>query len=154
MGWFPGTVIPGRGRDLLAVRVNGSSRHAAIRPLDRLFALHAIGKAGSEPRLPARRSSAVEGVAKVASPHCFQVAKQPSGPCSKTPCGRSTGPDTCGGGRAGPAGLSSSAPGLCPRGASSTSPCQSWQQICAPRHSYVSLGGQPPPSGDPAHQAK
>lgn len=113
--------------------MNGSSRHAAIRPLDRLFALHAIGKAGSEPRSPARRSSAVEGVAKVASPHCFQVAKQPSGPCSKTPRGRSTGPDTCGGGRAGPAGLSS------------TSPCQSWQQICAPRHSYVSLGGQPPP---------
>ncbi|XP_011363039.1 interleukin-5 receptor subunit alpha [Pteropus vampyrus] len=41
-GWFPATSIDGQGRGSLAVRVNGSSSRAAIRPLDRLFALHAI----------------------------------------------------------------------------------------------------------------
>nr|KAF6474467.1 interleukin 5 receptor subunit alpha [Rousettus aegyptiacus] len=56
-GWFPGTVIPGRGRDLLAVRVNGSSRHAAIRPLDRLFALHAIDQVNP----PLNVTAGVEG---------------------------------------------------------------------------------------------
>lgn len=47
--WFPSTLIEVRGHDWLAVRVSGSSQHAAIRPLDRLFALHAIGKTDSEP---------------------------------------------------------------------------------------------------------
>lgn len=42
--WFPTTSIDGKGQDALAVRVNGSSRRAAIRPYDRLFALPEIGK--------------------------------------------------------------------------------------------------------------
>ncbi|XP_012613326.2 interleukin-5 receptor subunit alpha isoform X1 [Microcebus murinus] len=40
--WFPRTFIQGKGRDWLAVHVNGSSKHAAIEPFDQLFALHAI----------------------------------------------------------------------------------------------------------------
>ncbi|XP_045385680.1 interleukin-5 receptor subunit alpha isoform X2 [Lemur catta] len=40
--WFPRTFIQGKGRDWLAVHVNGSSKHAAIKPFDQLFALHAI----------------------------------------------------------------------------------------------------------------
>ncbi|XP_053785246.1 interleukin-5 receptor subunit alpha [Desmodus rotundus] len=40
--WFPTTSIDGKGQDALAVRVNGSSRRAAIRPYDRLFALPEI----------------------------------------------------------------------------------------------------------------
>lgn len=40
--WFPRTAIDSKGRGWLAVLVNGSSAHAAIRPHDRLFALHAI----------------------------------------------------------------------------------------------------------------
>uniref|UniRef100_A0A8D2E1K8 Interleukin 5 receptor subunit alpha n=1 Tax=Sciurus vulgaris TaxID=55149 RepID=A0A8D2E1K8_SCIVU len=47
--WFPRTSISSKGHDWLAVRVNGSSRRAAIRPLDRLFAVQAIG---SEERKP------------------------------------------------------------------------------------------------------
>ncbi|XP_036905431.1 interleukin-5 receptor subunit alpha [Sturnira hondurensis] len=42
--WFPTTSIDGKGQDALAVRVNGSSPHAAIRPYDRLFALHEIDR--------------------------------------------------------------------------------------------------------------
>ncbi|XP_008581610.1 PREDICTED: interleukin-5 receptor subunit alpha [Galeopterus variegatus] len=42
--WFPRTSISGKGREQLAVRVNGSSRLAAIQPFDRLFALHAIDR--------------------------------------------------------------------------------------------------------------
>lgn len=48
--WFPSTFIEVRGHDWLAVRVSGSSRHAAIRPFDRLFALHAIGERHSAGR--------------------------------------------------------------------------------------------------------
>uniref|UniRef100_H0WVI9 Interleukin 5 receptor subunit alpha n=1 Tax=Otolemur garnettii TaxID=30611 RepID=H0WVI9_OTOGA len=40
--WFPRTSIPGKGRDWLAVHVNGSSKLTAIKPFDQLFALHAI----------------------------------------------------------------------------------------------------------------
>lgn len=43
---FPRTVINSKGRDWLAVYVNGSSKEEAIKPFDQLFALHAIGKAG------------------------------------------------------------------------------------------------------------
>ncbi|XP_023591226.1 interleukin-5 receptor subunit alpha isoform X3 [Trichechus manatus latirostris] len=41
--WFPRTFINSKGRDRLVVHVNGSSRHAAIKPFDQLFDLHAIG---------------------------------------------------------------------------------------------------------------
>ena len=44
--WFPRTFINSKGRDSLAVYVNGSSKEAAIKPFDQLFALHAIGKTG------------------------------------------------------------------------------------------------------------
>ncbi|XP_007947360.1 interleukin-5 receptor subunit alpha [Orycteropus afer afer] len=40
--WFPRTFINFYGRDRLAVHVNGSSKHAAIKPFDQLFDLHAI----------------------------------------------------------------------------------------------------------------
>ncbi|KAF6099533.1 interleukin 5 receptor subunit alpha [Phyllostomus discolor] len=40
--WFPATSIDGKGQDALAVGVSGSSLRAAIRPYDRLFALHEI----------------------------------------------------------------------------------------------------------------
>ncbi|XP_008072691.1 interleukin-5 receptor subunit alpha [Carlito syrichta] len=40
--WFPRTFIHSKGRDWLAVYVNGSSKHATIKPFDQLFALHAI----------------------------------------------------------------------------------------------------------------
>ncbi|KAM5234682.1 interleukin-5 receptor subunit alpha [Hipposideros larvatus] len=40
--WFPRAFIHSKGRDWLAVHVNGSSKHAAIKPFDQLFALHAI----------------------------------------------------------------------------------------------------------------
>ncbi|XP_054336090.1 interleukin-5 receptor subunit alpha isoform X2 [Pongo pygmaeus] len=40
--WFPRTFILSKGRDWLAVLVNGSSKHSAIKPFDQLFALHAI----------------------------------------------------------------------------------------------------------------
>ncbi|XP_054450590.1 interleukin-5 receptor subunit alpha [Pteronotus mesoamericanus] len=40
--WFPRTFIQGKGRDSLAVHINGSSRCAAIKPHDQLFALHEI----------------------------------------------------------------------------------------------------------------
>ncbi|XP_006868741.1 PREDICTED: interleukin-5 receptor subunit alpha [Chrysochloris asiatica] len=40
--WFPRTVINSKGRDRLAVYINGSSRHAIIKPYDQLFDLHAI----------------------------------------------------------------------------------------------------------------
>ncbi|XP_059017530.1 interleukin-5 receptor subunit alpha [Mustela lutreola] len=42
--WFPRTFIRSRGSDLLAVHANGSSQRAAIKPLDQLFALHAIDR--------------------------------------------------------------------------------------------------------------
>lgn len=42
--WFPRTFISSKGRDTLAVHVNGSSKHAAIKPHDRLLALHAIDR--------------------------------------------------------------------------------------------------------------
>uniref|UniRef100_A0A8C9DSB0 Interleukin 5 receptor subunit alpha n=1 Tax=Prolemur simus TaxID=1328070 RepID=A0A8C9DSB0_PROSS len=47
--WFPRTFIQGKGRDWLAVHVNGSSKHAAIKPFDQLFALHAIGNDEQKP---------------------------------------------------------------------------------------------------------
>uniref|UniRef100_A0A8C6QR91 Interleukin-5 receptor subunit alpha n=2 Tax=Nannospalax galili TaxID=1026970 RepID=A0A8C6QR91_NANGA len=40
--WFPRTFINSKGLEQLAVHVNGSSKHAAIKPLDQLFFLHAI----------------------------------------------------------------------------------------------------------------
>ncbi|XP_043832911.1 interleukin-5 receptor subunit alpha [Dromiciops gliroides] len=40
--WFPETAIDRKGRGQLAVHVNGSSKKIAIKPLDRLFDLHAI----------------------------------------------------------------------------------------------------------------
>ncbi|XP_058405813.1 interleukin-5 receptor subunit alpha [Diceros bicornis minor] len=42
--WFPRTFINSKGRDSLAVHVNGSSQHAVIKPFDQLFALHAIDR--------------------------------------------------------------------------------------------------------------
>ncbi|XP_023591126.1 interleukin-5 receptor subunit alpha isoform X1 [Trichechus manatus latirostris] len=42
--WFPRTFINSKGRDRLVVHVNGSSRHAAIKPFDQLFDLHAIDR--------------------------------------------------------------------------------------------------------------
>nr|XP_008517161.1 PREDICTED: interleukin-5 receptor subunit alpha isoform X1 [Equus przewalskii] len=42
--WFPRTFINSKGRDSLAVYVNGSSKHAVIKPFDQLFALHAIDR--------------------------------------------------------------------------------------------------------------
>uniref|UniRef100_A0A8C7EXV2 Interleukin 5 receptor subunit alpha n=1 Tax=Neovison vison TaxID=452646 RepID=A0A8C7EXV2_NEOVI len=47
--WFPRTFIRSRGSDLLAVHANGSSQCAAIKPLDQLFALHAIGNDDQKP---------------------------------------------------------------------------------------------------------
>uniref|UniRef100_F1MH16 Interleukin 5 receptor subunit alpha n=2 Tax=Bos TaxID=9903 RepID=F1MH16_BOVIN len=47
--WFPRTFINSKGRDYLAVYVNGSSKGAAIKPFDQLFALHAIGKDDQKP---------------------------------------------------------------------------------------------------------
>lgn len=52
--WFPRTVIDGKGRDWLAVQVRGSSARAAIRPYDRLFALHAIGETDTGRAQPGR----------------------------------------------------------------------------------------------------
>ncbi|XP_035304664.1 interleukin-5 receptor subunit alpha [Cricetulus griseus] len=40
--WFPRTFINSKGFDKLAVHVNGSSKHAAIKPFDQLFTPHAI----------------------------------------------------------------------------------------------------------------
>ncbi|XP_075406989.1 interleukin-5 receptor subunit alpha [Tenrec ecaudatus] len=40
--WFPRTSIDSTGLQRLAVHVNGSSRHATIKPYDQLFHLHAI----------------------------------------------------------------------------------------------------------------
>nr|KAF6474468.1 interleukin 5 receptor subunit alpha [Rousettus aegyptiacus] len=77
-GWFPGTVIPGRGRDLLAVRVNGSSRHAAIRPLDRLFALHAIG---SDERKPWAEWFLIALAAAVGFLFAFSLIRRASSRC-------------------------------------------------------------------------
>uniref|UniRef100_A0A8C0E6K0 Interleukin 5 receptor subunit alpha n=1 Tax=Balaenoptera musculus TaxID=9771 RepID=A0A8C0E6K0_BALMU len=47
--WFPRTFINSKGRDSLAVYVNGSSEEAAIKPFDELFALHAIGNNEQKP---------------------------------------------------------------------------------------------------------
>uniref|UniRef100_A0A671F2B1 Interleukin 5 receptor subunit alpha n=1 Tax=Rhinolophus ferrumequinum TaxID=59479 RepID=A0A671F2B1_RHIFE len=47
--WFPRAFIHSKGRDWLAVRVNGSSKHTAIKPFDQLFALHAIGNDEPKP---------------------------------------------------------------------------------------------------------
>ncbi|KAF6099534.1 interleukin 5 receptor subunit alpha [Phyllostomus discolor] len=47
--WFPATSIDGKGQDALAVGVSGSSLRAAIRPYDRLFALHEIGQDEQKP---------------------------------------------------------------------------------------------------------
>uniref|UniRef100_A0A9L0KDY7 Interleukin 5 receptor subunit alpha n=1 Tax=Equus asinus TaxID=9793 RepID=A0A9L0KDY7_EQUAS len=47
--WFPRTFINSKGRDSLAVYVNGSSKHAVIKPFDQLFALHAIGNDEQKP---------------------------------------------------------------------------------------------------------
>ncbi|XP_050005375.1 interleukin-5 receptor subunit alpha [Alexandromys fortis] len=40
--WFPRTFINSKGFEQLAVHVNGSSKHAAIKPFDQLFAPHSI----------------------------------------------------------------------------------------------------------------
>lgn len=42
--WFPRTFINSKGFEQLAVHVNGSSKHSAIKPFDQLFAPHSIGK--------------------------------------------------------------------------------------------------------------
>lgn len=42
--WFPRTFINSKGFEQLAVHVNGSSKHAAIKPFDQLFTPHSIGK--------------------------------------------------------------------------------------------------------------
>ncbi|XP_047390756.1 interleukin-5 receptor subunit alpha isoform X1 [Sciurus carolinensis] len=55
--WFPKTSISSKGHDWLAVRVNGSSRRAAIRPLDRLFAVQAIARANP----PANVTAQIQG---------------------------------------------------------------------------------------------
>ncbi|XP_034368336.1 interleukin-5 receptor subunit alpha [Arvicanthis niloticus] len=40
--WFPRTFINSKGFEQLAVHINGSSKHAAIKPFDQLFTPHAI----------------------------------------------------------------------------------------------------------------
>ncbi|XP_055484600.1 interleukin-5 receptor subunit alpha isoform X1 [Psammomys obesus] len=40
--WFPRTFINSKGFDQLAVHINGSSKHAAIKPFDQLFTPHTI----------------------------------------------------------------------------------------------------------------
>lgn len=42
--WFPRTFINSKGFEQLAVHINGSSKHAAIKPFDQLFTPHSIGK--------------------------------------------------------------------------------------------------------------
>lgn len=55
--WFPRAFIHSKGRDWLAVHVNGSSKHSAIKPFDQLFALHAIGKMESKLKNPLPKPS-------------------------------------------------------------------------------------------------
>ncbi|XP_068415244.1 interleukin-5 receptor subunit alpha [Eschrichtius robustus] len=55
--WFPRTFINSKGRDSLAVYVNGSSEEAAIKPFDELFALHAIDRVNP----PAKVTAEIEG---------------------------------------------------------------------------------------------
>ncbi|XP_065741243.1 interleukin-5 receptor subunit alpha [Phocoena phocoena] len=55
--WFPRTFINSKGRDLLAVYVNGSSEEAVIKPFDELFALHAIDRVNP----PAKVTAEIEG---------------------------------------------------------------------------------------------
>ncbi|KAM5315050.1 interleukin-5 receptor subunit alpha isoform 2-T2 [Glossophaga mutica] len=55
--WFPTTSIDGKGQDALAVRVSGWSPRAAIRPYERLFALHEI----DEVNPPGNVTAAMEG---------------------------------------------------------------------------------------------
>ncbi|XP_002697013.2 interleukin-5 receptor subunit alpha isoform X1 [Bos taurus] len=55
--WFPRTFINSKGRDYLAVYVNGSSKGAAIKPFDQLFALHAIDRVNS----PANVTAEIKG---------------------------------------------------------------------------------------------
>lgn len=62
--WFPRAFIHSKGRDWLAVHVNGSSKHTAIKPFDQLFALHAIGKMDSKLKHPTRRSP-LGGIIKI-----------------------------------------------------------------------------------------
>nr|XP_048294457.1 interleukin-5 receptor subunit alpha isoform X4 [Myodes glareolus] len=40
--WFPRTFINSKGFEQLAVHINGSSKHAAIKPFDQLFTPHSI----------------------------------------------------------------------------------------------------------------
>ncbi|XP_031238655.1 interleukin-5 receptor subunit alpha isoform X1 [Mastomys coucha] len=40
--WFPRTPINSKGFEQLAVHINGSSKHASIKPFDQLFTLHDI----------------------------------------------------------------------------------------------------------------
>uniref|UniRef100_A0A8D0R3N6 Interleukin-5 receptor subunit alpha n=1 Tax=Sus scrofa TaxID=9823 RepID=A0A8D0R3N6_PIG len=54
---FPRTVINSKGRDWLAVYVNGSSKEEAIKPFDQLFALHAIDRVNS----PVNVTAEIEG---------------------------------------------------------------------------------------------
>ncbi|NIG59762.1 interleukin-5 receptor subunit alpha [Pontoporia blainvillei] len=55
--WFPRTFINSKGRDSLAVYVNGSSEEAVIKPFDELFALHAIDRVNP----PAKVTAEIEG---------------------------------------------------------------------------------------------
>nr|XP_019604693.1 PREDICTED: interleukin-5 receptor subunit alpha [Rhinolophus sinicus] len=52
--WFPRAFIHSKGRDWLAVHVNGSSKHTAIKPFDQLFALHAIDQVNPPVNVTAR----------------------------------------------------------------------------------------------------
>ncbi|EHB09878.1 Interleukin-5 receptor subunit alpha [Heterocephalus glaber] len=55
--WFPRTFIHSKARDRLAVHVNGSSKHAAIKPFDQLFDTQAI----DQPNPPMNVTAETEG---------------------------------------------------------------------------------------------
>ncbi|XP_005383807.1 PREDICTED: interleukin-5 receptor subunit alpha [Chinchilla lanigera] len=55
--WFPRTFIHSKARDRLAVHVNGSSKHAAIKPSDQLFDTQAI----DQPNPPINVTAEMEG---------------------------------------------------------------------------------------------
>uniref|UniRef100_G1T9S8 Type I cytokine receptor cytokine-binding domain-containing protein n=1 Tax=Oryctolagus cuniculus TaxID=9986 RepID=G1T9S8_RABIT len=79
--WFPRTSIHSKRRDRLAVLVNGSSRLTAIRPLDRLFALHAIDQVNPPRNVTAKVQGArlsIEWQKPVSAfpSHCFDYEVQ------------------------------------------------------------------------------
>ncbi|XP_033612988.1 interleukin-5 receptor subunit alpha isoform X2 [Fukomys damarensis] len=55
--WFPRTFIHSKARNRLAVHVNGSSKHAAVKPFDQLFDTQAI----DQPNTPMNVTAEIEG---------------------------------------------------------------------------------------------